>query len=155
LVPQEELGLNFVLEQDAKIKVDLFSLAARRVNSRFVGGAGGSASLIDEQSVPQYYIDKSCFKLTPQEQLLTFNWVEPNNYKSLDPFKLYFDSDLITIRPFPDVGISYEYNSYVLIGSEATQAVNVRGGGVFGVCLPSLPVYAPLPPPIDPDTSPN
>jgi hypothetical protein len=146
IVPAETIGLNFVLEAAVPIKVEPASLTLLAVPTGN-SPTSGLPTVRYVRPVPQYKIERDCMKFTPQEQLLTFNFSQPNNYKTLDPIKLQFDSDTIVVRPLPDVAMSVQYNSYIIICSEDTPSVNVRGGGRFGACLPTLPAYPPEEPP--------
>lgn len=146
LVLRDGINLDYVLEQDALIKADPISLTPLAVPIPPVPNTQ-TARFKYVPGVPQYRMDKACVRLRPENEKLKLNFIDEDNYRSLDTISLLFDSDKIVVRPATGVTIDVDYNAYILIASENTPGREFIGGGTQGVCIPILPVYAPEPPP--------
>jgi hypothetical protein len=147
LVLKNGILLDYTLDARAPVRAEPLSLTLLPIPNPAASNDPTQPAYIYRRPVPQYYIDESCFRLKPQSESLELNFIDPPNYRSLDDLSLEFDSDTIFIRPYPGVSINYNYNSYILIASEDRSATQYTGGGSFGICLPTLPVY----PPEEPD----
>lgn len=148
------LLLDYVLDSNALLKVEPASLTLLAVPNPNYNGNSTVPQYLYRRPVPQYYLDKSCFRLKPQGEKLTLNFFQPTGYKPLAPVELFFDSDRIVIRPFPFVDIQFTYNSYIIICSDDRTQTEYSGGSSFGVCIPLLPSYPPEEPPQVVTTSP-
>lgn len=136
-VPREEIGLDMILDSDVPVKAYVPSLTPRvRTNE--------AGAQVIEPAVPQYLIERGCWRTKIDTQRITLNRFDPPNYRSLDKLVVSLDEDKFTIRSYPGVELAIEIQAFIVIASESRSTTEIRGGGNFGVCLPALPVYAPV-----------